>query len=122
MEEMNWEPTILKMDIEGAEKYALHGMKKALSTIRLIEAEIHDSEDYNVLRQCMGKEFKFDEFEMENMTNVYRYTFRHPFQILKLECSNNFHTTKRILRPGKRNYQQSYPKIIFAEKVNNPIY
>ena len=40
-------PTAIKMDIEGAEKFALRGMDRSLETVRMVQAEIHDSELQN---------------------------------------------------------------------------
>ncbi len=46
------DPTVLKIDVEGAEPHVLRGMREQLSTVRLAYIEIHDEDDdivYDIL-------------------------------------------------------------------------
>jgi FkbM family methyltransferase len=77
-------PTILEMDIEGAEEYALYGMEKSLQSIRCIGAEIHNKNCYNAFIENYPTK-NIREFPAESLTNVINFLIKHPVIILKLE-------------------------------------
>ena len=113
--ELNLYPTAIKMDIEGAEKFALLGMDRSLKTVRMIQAEIHDRESNEIFAERLGA-FTLSEKGGQEMRSVYRYIMRHPIWTLKLEIANNFLTTKRILKKEERKQSGEFPKIIFASR------
>ncbi|MHB8396206.1 MAG: FkbM family methyltransferase [Thermoplasmataceae archaeon] len=118
IEESNLElkSLILKMDIEGAEKYAFKNMEKTAKVLKIFEAEIHDEECEEVMRKYLGNQFIFHEEKAQSMKNVYKFALKHPIKTFKLEYSNKFRTARRLLKASERNYQGKYPKIVFAEK------
>lgn len=115
--ELNSHPTILKMDIEGAERFALLGMKESIQYIKYIEAEIHSKIDYDTLMKFKNN-YKFIEEPVENLHSVIKYSFSHPVKILNLEYHQEFKTTKRILRQllVKQKEILDFPKIIYGVK------
>ena len=114
IEESNLEPKslILKMDIEGAEKYAFKSMEKTTKVLKFFEAEIHDEECEEVMRKYLGNQFIFHEEKAQSMKNVYEFALKHPLKTFKLEYSNKFRTARRLLKARERNYQGKYPKIV----------
>ena len=111
--DLNISPSILKMDIEGAEKFALKGASKTLKKIKLLEAEIHDMECEQELMKY--NEFKFEISNADNINKVLKFAFEHPFKTIKLEYNNNFETAKRMI--GRRKSTDiHYPKIIYGTK------
>ncbi|MGC9123280.1 MAG: FkbM family methyltransferase [Thermoplasmata archaeon] len=111
------QPTVLKMDIEGAEKYALLGASTMMKTINYLECEIHSREDYEVLSR-FSNFFYFKKEPIENMRNVLTFAIKHPIKILKLEYYNKFATTKRIMSSFKSNSGLSeYPIIVYGERL-----
>lgn len=122
VDELNLIPTKLKMDIEGAEKYALLGMASSIGNINNFEAEIHSSEDLNVLNQICSK-FDFKEEKVENFNSVINFSLKHPVKILKMEAYNHFLTTKRVLSLRARRFADenvlSFPRIIYGVNASN---
>ena len=113
---LNVQPKILKMDIEGAEKFALLGSQTTFKTIDYFEGEIHSLEDYNVLLRY-SDQFLFKEEPVESMRNVLLFSLRHPLKILNVEFNNKFLTTRRILATLIRSKQpEKFPMIIYGEK------
>lgn len=106
-------PSILKMDIEGAEKFALKGAAKTLRSIRCMEAEIHDFECEQALMTY--KEFKFEDSSAEVKGNVAKFALKHPFKTFRLEYNNRFRTAKRVMFKRK-NTINLYPKIFYGVK------
>ena len=106
-------PSILKMDIEGAEKYALKSAIKTLESVRHLEAEIHDIECEHALMAF--KDFNFEDSGAENMGNVTRFVLTHPFKTMRLEYNNGFRTAKRIVSARKSTVNR-YPKIFYGSK------
>ncbi|MGP6294025.1 FkbM family methyltransferase [Caldiplasma sukawensis] len=114
--EIGIEPTILKMDIEGGEKYALLSAEKMMETINYLEGEIHSKEDFDVLRRFSNL-FSFKIEPIESMHNVLSFGIKHPLKILKLESYNKFRATKRIILSSRADFKPSeYPKIVYGEK------
>lgn len=113
---LNLQPKILKMDIEGAEKFALLGSQSTFKTIDYFEGEIHSLEDYNVLLRY-SDQFLFKEEPVESMRDVLLFSLRHPLKILNVELNNKFLTTRRILASLIRSEQpEKFPMIIYGEK------
>ena len=110
------ESLILKMDIEGSEKYAFLGMDKTLEVLKMFEAEIHDEECEEVMVKKLAHLFVLHNETTDNMKNVYKFALKHPLKTFKLEYGNKFRTVRRLLKTRKRNYQGKYPKIVFGEK------
>ncbi|MGP6207391.1 FkbM family methyltransferase [Cuniculiplasma sp. SKW3] len=109
-------PTILKMDIEGGEKYALLSAEKMMETINYLEGEIHSKEDFDALKRFSNL-FSFKNEPVESMHNVLSFGIRHPLKILKLEYYNKFRSTKRIILSSRSDFKLSkYPIIIYGEK------
>jgi len=121
LKKINLYPTVLKMDIEGAEKFALIGMKRTMRMIEYFEAEIHSKEDYRALMKY-SKLFAFSNEPVEDLSNVIKFTLKHPLKILKLEYNNKFLTTKRVLQSfyKKEGFQQ-FPKIIYGRKLQKKL-
>ncbi len=122
VEELNLTPTKLKMDIEGAEKYALLGMTSSIVNINNFEAEIHSQEDLNVLNQMCSK-FDFKEDKVENFNSMINFSLKHPVKILRMEAHNHFLTTKRVLSSRTHRFADenisSFPRIIYGVNSSN---
>ncbi|MEM3192071.1 MAG: hypothetical protein QW292_08280 [Candidatus Parvarchaeota archaeon] len=112
-------PCAIKMDIEGAEFFALQKASN-LMTINYFEGEIHNQESELILKRVLT-DFKFIPSPTESFRQVKGFVFRHPLKTLRLEYSNHFVTTRRILKANKSDSQE-FPKIIFGRKKNNNIY
>jgi FkbM family methyltransferase len=111
------QPTVLKMDIEGAEKYALLGASTMMKTINYLECEIHSREDYDVLSRFSNL-FFFKKEPVENMRNVISFAIKNPIKILKLEYYNKFATTKRVMSSFLSNSGlPEYPIIVYGERL-----
>ena len=104
-------PTILKMDIEGAEKSALYGMSESLKTIRHIDAEIHSSEDYRVFKTIV-KDRLCCETSIEDLSTVWKYSLRHPIKIARLEFGNNCRTLGRVLFASRTSAERKDESIM----------
>lgn len=109
-------PNILKMDIEGGEKFALLYAKNMINTLNYLEAEIHSKEDWDEL-QKYSNYFSFKREAIESMHNVFSFGIKHPLKILKLEYYNRFRTTKRIVSSMTNNIHLEYPIIIYGESL-----
>ncbi len=108
--------SILKMDIEGAEKFALLSAESTIKTVNYLEAEIHSGEDFDVLMRFSNL-FSFERKPMESIYNVILFSLRHPLKILKLEFYNKFRTTKRVIFSlGKHSKPSEYPVIIYGKR------
>lgn len=118
-EALRLQPTKLKMDIEGSEKYAVFGMNNSLKSINMIEAEIHSQEDFDAFIQVC-KSFSIVKRDVESLKPVYLYALKHPFKILRLESFNHFVTFKRIVKYKNNEHSKAddYPILISAEKIN----
>lgn len=115
----HYNPTILKMDIEGGEKFALLSSDKTMKEINFIEAEIHSEED-NIVVKKFSNEFIFKDQSIDSIHNLLLFIIKHPFKVLKLEFNNQFLTTRRVLLSTKTNYLRSkYPIIIYGERMSN---
>ncbi len=115
--EFEIKPKILKMDIEGAEKFALLEARKTMEYVNYFEMEIHSEEDYNVLMQY-AKEFKLIEEPAESLRNVIKFILKNPLKFLNLEYHNRFRTTQRILSSKIKKHKASkYPLVIYGEKI-----
>ena len=106
-------PAFLKMDIEGSEKYALRSADHTMKLLKYLECEIHDFDSERELLRY--DRFRFEETGAENMENVKRYLFRHPFKVINMEIRNSFLTTKRVLF-GRSQSGEIYPKLFFGQK------
>jgi len=114
---INLHPKVLKMDIEGAEKFALLPSQSTFQTINYFEGEIHSPEDYNVLLRYSNL-FIFKQEPTISMINVLNFSFKHPLKILNLELHNKFSTTKRVLfRRIKAEHPEKFPIIIYGERL-----
>ena len=112
------QPTVLKIDIEGAEKYALLKAERMMTTINYLECEIHSKEDFDMLNRFSNL-FDFKNEPVESMHNVLSFAIKHPLKILKLEYHNKFTTTKRIMSSYKSTSGLSeYPVIIYGERLS----
>ena len=113
MTDLDITPTVLKMDIEGAEKFALKEASRTLKTLRYLEAEIHDYESEQELMK--HGEFHFESSSAENRGNVRKFALKHPVKTFRLEYHNHFETAKRVLS-NRKPTKVSYPKIIFGSR------
>ena len=108
--------SILKMDIEGAEKFALLSAESTMKTINYLEAEVHSGEDFDVLKRFSNL-FSFERQPIESLYNVILFSLKHPLKILKLEFYNKFRTTKRVIFSlGKHSKPSEYPMIIYGKR------
>lgn len=107
-------PNILKMDIEGGEKFALLSADNMIKTLNYLEAEIHSKEDWDVL-QKYSNFLSFKREAIESLHNVFSFGIKHPFKILKLEYYNRFKTTKRIILSRTNPTISEYPIIVYGE-------
>jgi FkbM family methyltransferase len=114
-QKLDLHPTAIKMDIEGAEKFALRGMDRSLETVRMVQAEIHDGESFKILGEKL-QGFSISERNGQEMLSVYAYVLKHPIWTLRLETQNNFLTTRRILKREERRQTAEFPKIVFASR------
>ena len=111
-------PVSLKMDIEGAEKYALSGATNTMKIIKYFEGEIHSLEDYNML-MTFSKEFSFKNVTIESTHNSVSFAIKHPMKILRLEYHNRFKATKTAFSLMKSvSTLDEYPVIIFGSKTS----
>lgn len=111
-------PNVLKMDIEGGEKYALLSAENMMKTLNFLEAEIHSKEDFDVLQRYSNL-FSFNKEPIESMHNVFSFGIKHPFKILKLEYYNRFRSTKRIILSRTHPDLFEYPIIIYGESFSS---
>jgi FkbM family methyltransferase len=119
--DLNIEPKILKMDIEGAEKFALLSCHNTFKAIEYFEMEIHDLECYNALLRYSDL-FLFRYEPIESLRNVLKFFFKHPLKTLNLELHNKFLTTKRVLVTRiKRKKAEKFPVIIYGQKLRNAL-
>ena len=106
----------MKMDIEGAEKFALLSAESTMKTINYLEAEIHSGEDFDAFMRFSNL-FSFERKPAESIYNVILFTLRNPLKILKLEFYNKFRTTKRVIFSlGKHSKPSEYPMIIYGKR------
>jgi FkbM family methyltransferase len=108
----------MKMDIEGAEKFALLGAENTMRIVHHFEGEIHSKEDLDVLMR-FSNQFSFQRTRVKKTSNVVSFGLRHPLKIIELECFNQFRTTKRILytltSPPKSS---EFPLIVYGERLS----
>ena len=111
-------PNVLKMDIEGGEKFALLSARNMMKTLNYFEAEIHSKEDWNELRKYSNYfSFKRQEFESKQaMHNVFSFGIKHPLKVLKLEYYNRFMAIRRIFLSMKNSTRLEYPIIVYGER------
>ena len=113
-------PNVLKMDIEGAEKFALLGAGNMMKTINYFESEIHSREDFDVLMKFSNL-FSFKREPIESMHNVFTFSVEHPIKILKLEYYNRFRTAKRIILSSiTKSKPSDFPIIVNGERISLP--
>ncbi|MDG7037177.1 MAG: FkbM family methyltransferase [Nitrososphaerota archaeon] len=111
------QPHVLKMDIEGAEKFALLSAENTMKTLNYFEGEIHSREDFDVLMNFSSL-FSFKREPIESMHNVFSFSIKHPLKILKLEFYNKFRTTRRVILSSVHHSRPSeYPIIIVGERL-----
>jgi FkbM family methyltransferase len=106
-------PSVLKMDIEGSEKFALLGAQATFGSLNYFEAEIHSKEDWDVL-QRYTENFSLKTESIESMRNVLSFSIRRPWMTFKLECYNRFRTTKRVVFSRTKPVSSEYPIIVFG--------
>ena len=106
-------PSVMKMDIEGAEFFALQKATNLVSNLNYFEGEIHDLQSELMLRSLTN--FDLTSYPIENMKRVKEFVIRHPVKTLRLEYSNRFETTKRILSHNKSGFEE-FPKMFFGRK------
>ena len=100
MEELGVEPTLLKMDIEGAECAALKGGLRSLRTVRRAVMEVHgpqNVEECPRLFEAQGFRTGFIG-ERELLTHVLRNVISHPMAFLRYERRTGFFAAKSALR------------------------
>lgn len=108
-------PNILKMDIEGAEKFALLSAENMMKTLNYFEDEIHSKDDMDILERYSNS-FSIRKEQIKSMHNVFSFGFKHPLKTLKLEYYNKFKTTKWIISSRMLNHSYSeFPIIIYGE-------
>ena len=114
---INLHPKVLKMDIEGAEKFALLSAQNTFQTINYFEGEIHSPEDYHVLLRYSNLFiFKYEPTEL--MKNALSFSLKHPVKILRLELHNQFLSTKRFLSwLIKKEQKGKFPINIYGERL-----
>ena len=110
-----FKPNVLKMDIEGSEKFALLSAENMMKTLDYLEAEIHSKEDWSVLQKYSNL-FSFKREPIESLHNVFSFGIKHPLKILKLEYYNRFKTTKRIILSREKHISLEYPIIVYGER------
>ena len=76
-QQLDLHPTAIKMDIEGAEKFALRGMDRSLETVRMVQAEIHDGESFKILGEKL-QGFSISGRNGQEMWSVYAYVLNNP--------------------------------------------
>ena len=120
VEETGLKPRILKMDIEGSEGKALIGGINTVRYLELIEMEVHDEVNMKKVEEILSG-FRKRDWPIEDLGNVYKQFLKHPFKILKIEATNHFSTTKRMLlskiKGQDRDNSRFYPKQIVYYKT-----
>ena len=120
VEETGLKPRILKIDIEGSEGKALIGGINTVRYLELIEMEVHDEVNMKKVEEILSG-FRKRELAIEDLGNVYKQFLKHPFKILKIEATNHFSTTKRVLlskiKGQDRDNSRFYPKQIVYYKT-----
>lgn len=111
---MEFKPNILKMDIEGAEKFALLSAENMIKTLNYLEAEIHSEEDWVELKKYSNY-ISFERVALESRHNVFSFAIKHPLKTLKLECYNRFKAIKTMILQMKNSTISEYPIIIYGE-------
>jgi len=100
MEELGVEPTLLKMDIEGAECAALRGGLRSLKTVRRAVIEVHgpqNVEECPRLLEAQGFRTAFIGAR-ELFPRVLRNVISHPMAFLGYERKTGFYATKYAMR------------------------
>ena len=74
-------PQVVKMDIEGGERWALPGMRQTIERHRpLIVVEIHDADAWNALRQVVAQyDYKLSNLSGEEIAQDNSYASRDQF-------------------------------------------
>ena len=109
-------PNVLKMDIEGGEKFALLSAENMIKTLNYLEAEIHSNEDWEELKKYSNY-ISFNSVALESRHNVFSFAIKHPLKILKLEYYNKFKAIKTMLLQMKNSTipEGEYPIIVYGE-------
>lgn len=89
-------PNVMKMDIEGGEKYALLKSENTMSKIDRFWIEIHSQEDLNTLMKYSDQFYIIKE-KIRSNQNSLKFAIHHPFKTLNLESHNRFRATKKVI-------------------------
>lgn len=106
-------PNILKMDIEGGEKFALLSAKNTMNEIDSFWAEIHDSQSYDALMR-FSNQFSIKKEKIESNRNALSFAIKHPLKILKLEYYNRFSAFKNAVSSMTSTYNSVGPGGIYS--------
>jgi len=99
MEELGVEPTLLKMDIEGAECAALRGGPRSLKTVRRAVIEVHGPQVEECPRLLEAQGFRTAFIgARELLPHFLRNVISHPMAFLSYERKTGFFATKSAMR------------------------
>ena len=96
---INQKNLVVKMDIEGAEKYVLRS-RKFKENMREISMEIHGNENVkNIPKILAGEGFKLSEYKtLDEIKETIKAIILHPVDFLKLEKKSDYLAFKGFLR------------------------
>ena len=95
----NQKDIVVKMDIEGAEKYALNS-RKFIENIREISIELHGNENVKRIPKMLAAEsFKVSQYNtFDEVKETIKAIVSHPVDFLKLEKKSGYLAFKGFLR------------------------
>lgn len=88
-------PNVLKMDIEGGEKFALLGAENTMERISRFWAEIHSEEDFKILMK-FSNQFSIKKETVRSVRNSLPFMISHPLKTLILEYNNRFNAFRTV--------------------------
>lgn len=101
--EFKIKPNVMKMDIEGGEKYAFLKAEDAMNKINRFWIEIHSKEDLNALLK-FNRQFSIIKEKIRSNHNSLKFAINHPMKTFNLEYHNRFRATKRVISTIRPNH------------------
>jgi len=70
---------LIKIDVEGAEKFVLEGLEKIIYKTKYILVECHLQQDWDIIKDLIIKKYELTCIDLENMKKV-SYDSQKPYQ------------------------------------------
>jgi FkbM family methyltransferase len=78
---------LVKIDVEGAEKYVLEGLENIISKIKYILVECHLEQDWDIIKEMIIVKYNLTCIDLENMKKV-NYNSSKPYQCFCVNKKN----------------------------------